>query len=118
MLARERLREGAEDLLRQFPERYRGTGMEPFVELDRERRESVTKVEEKRRRRNEISAVRGKPDPAVLEEMQALKDEIRALEAEDEGRETQLPEAERGIPDVAHPPVPRRKDESGNRIGR
>jgi len=118
MLARERLREGAEDLLRQFPERYRGTGMEPFVELDRERRESVTKLEEKRRRRNEISAVRGKPDPAVLEEMKTLKEEIRALEAEVDARETQLSEAERGIPNVPHPTVPRGRDESSNRLER
>ena len=42
MLARDRLRESAEGLLREFPERFRGTGMERFVELARERRVSVT----------------------------------------------------------------------------
>jgi seryl-tRNA synthetase len=118
MLARERLREGAEELLRQFPERFRGTGMEPFVELDRERRESVTRLEEKRRRRNELSSVRGRPDAATLEEMKRLKEEIRALEEEVESRETQLADAERGIPNVPHPTVPQGKDETANRLER
>ncbi|HEY6049822.1 MAG TPA: serine--tRNA ligase, partial [Thermoanaerobaculia bacterium] len=115
MLARERLRESAEELLRLFPERFRGTGMERFVELDRERRESVTKLEEKRRRRNELSATRGKPDPASLEEMKGLKEEIRTLEEEVASRELELAEAERGIPNVPHPTVPRGKDETANR---
>ena len=118
MLARERLRESAEELLRQFPERFGGTGMEPFVALDRDRRESVTRLEEKRRRRNELSAVRGKPDPSTLEEMKSLKEEIRALETEVESRETQLAEAERGIPNVPHPTVPRGANESANRLER
>jgi len=118
MLARERLREGAEELLRQFPERFRGTGMERFVELDRERRESVTRLEEKRRRRNELSSVRGKPDAAALEEMKGLKEEIRALEEEVESREKQLADAERGIPNVPHPTVPQGRDETANRVER
>ena len=58
MLARERLRSEAETLLREFPERYASSGIHRFVELDRDRRESVTRLEEKRRRRNELTAVR------------------------------------------------------------
>ncbi|HEY6050076.1 MAG TPA: serine--tRNA ligase [Thermoanaerobaculia bacterium] len=118
MLARERLRESAEELLRLFPERFRGTGMERFVELDRERRESVTKLEDKRRRRNELSSTRGKPDPASLEEMKRLKEEIRALEEEVASRDLELGEAERRIPNVPHPTVPRGKDETANRLER
>ena len=118
MLARERLREDAEALLRDHPERYAGSGIEQFVALDRERRESVTRLEEKRRRRNELTAIRGKPDPATLEEMKALKEEIRSLEEDTEAREKDLAEVERRIPNVPHASVPRGKDASANRLER
>jgi seryl-tRNA synthetase len=118
MLARERLRDDAERLLADYPERYRGTGLERFVELDRERRESVTRLEEKRRRRNELSAVRGKPDPEAIAEMKRLKEEIRALEEETEARDARLAEAERMIPNAPHTSVPRGADEKANRVER
>jgi len=118
MLARETLRENAEALLRDFPERYASTPIARFVELDRERRESVTRLEEKRRRRNELTAVRGRPDPEALAEMKVLKDEIRALEAETEARDQELAEAERSIPNVPHESVPRGRDEKDNRLER
>jgi seryl-tRNA synthetase len=118
MLARERLRESAEALPREFPERYAGSGVERFLSLDRERRDIVTRLEEKRRRRNELTAVRGKPEPAVLAEMKELKEEIRVLEAEAETRDQELADAERSIPNVPHPSVPRGKDESANRLER
>jgi seryl-tRNA synthetase len=118
MLSRERLREEAETLQREFPERYAGSGIDRFVALDRQRRESVTRLEEKRRRRNELSAVRGRPDPETLAEMKRLKDEIKSLEDETEARERDLAETERQIPNVPHASVPRGKDESANRIER
>ncbi|MEO8431661.1 MAG: serine--tRNA ligase [Acidobacteriota bacterium] len=118
MLARERLREDAEALLRDYPERYAGSGIERFVALDRDRRESVTRLEEKRRRRNELSAIRGKPDPSALEEMKALKEEIRALEEETERREKELAEVESRIPNAPHASVPHGKDETANRVER
>ena len=59
MLPREFLRENAERLLSEMPERYAGTGLEDYARLDRERREAVTKLEEKRRRRNELTADQG-----------------------------------------------------------
>ncbi len=80
MLPREFLRENAARLLREMPERFGGSGLETYTDLDAERREAVTRLEEKRRRRNEISSLRGKPDPATLAEMKTLKEEIRALE--------------------------------------
>ena len=118
MLARDRLRESAESLLAAYPERYAGSGIERFVDLDRERRESVTRLEEKRRRRNELTAVRSKPDAETVAEMKRLKEEIRLLDEEVDSRERQLAEAERGIPNVPHPSVPRGKDESANRLER
>jgi seryl-tRNA synthetase len=121
MLARERLRDDAERLLAEFPERYGGSGIERFVELDRERRESVTRLEEKRRRRNELVSLQGKsgkPSPDALAEMKRLKEEIKALEEDTESRDASLAEVERTIPNVPHASVPRGKDETANRVER
>ena len=94
MLPREFLRENAERLLSEFPERFAGSGLDRFVALDAERRALVTRLEEKRRRRNELTAVRGRPDPESLAEMKALKEELRELEAETERVEAELAAAE------------------------
>jgi seryl-tRNA synthetase len=118
MLSRERLRESAEALLRDFPERYASSGIDRFVASDRQRRESVTRLEAKRRRRNELAAGRGKPDADTIAEMKKLKEEVRALEEEVESRELELAEIERGIPNVPHESVPRGKDDSANRLER
>src|SRR6266536_92278 len=118
MLPREFLRENAERLLSEFPERFAGSGLERFGELDLRRRAIVTRLEEKRRRRNELTSVRGKPDPETLAEMKALKDEIRDLEAETTRVEEELAGAEQGIPNVPQETVPRGRDESANRVER
>jgi seryl-tRNA synthetase len=118
MLSREFLRENAERLLSAMPERFGNSGIERFLAVDAKRRGVVTRLEEKRRRRNELTAVRGKPDPETLAEMRALKEEIRALEEEAEGAEAELAEVERGIPNVPHETVPRGADEEHNRVER
>ena len=66
MLPREFLREHAERLLADAPERFANSGIERFLAVDTRRRDVVTRLEEKRRRRNELTSVRGKPDPATL----------------------------------------------------
>ena len=58
MLPREYLRENAERLLAEMPERYANAGLDTYVALDRERRDAVTKLEERRHRRNELSSVK------------------------------------------------------------
>jgi seryl-tRNA synthetase len=118
MLPREFLRENAERLLAEYPERYSGSGLERFAELDRRRRETVTRIEEKRRRRNELSAARGKPSPETIEETKALKEEIRLLEAELEQSEAELAHVEQRIPNVPQPDVPKGRDETANRVER
>jgi seryl-tRNA synthetase len=118
MLSREFLRENAERLLSEMPERFAGSGLEQFVELDLRRRALVTRLEEKRRRRNELTAVHGKPDPETLAEMKALKEEIRDLEAETERVEGELAAAEQGVPNAPQETVPRGRDESANRVER
>src|SRR5207253_1671202 len=118
MLPREFLRENAGRLLSEMPERFAGSGLESFVELDTRRRAMVTRLEEKRRRRNELTSVRGKPDPEALTEMKALKDEIRDLEAETESVEEELASAEQGVPNAPQDSVPRGRDETANRVER
>ena len=118
MLPREFLRENAERLLSEFPERFAGSGLERFGALDARRRAIVTRLEEKRRRRNELTSVRGKPDPDTIAEMKALKEETRDLEAETERIEEELAGAERGIPNAPQETVPRGRDESANRVER
>src|SRR5215510_11717134 len=118
MLPREFLRENATRLLADFPERYADTGLEDYVRLDRDRREAVSALEEKRRRRNTLTAVKGKPSPEALEEMKTLKEEIRALEAQAEEADGQLAAVETGIPNVPDASVPRGRDESANRVER
>ena len=118
MLSREFLRENAARLLSEMPERFAGSGIEQFTELDLLRRETVTRLEEKRRVRNELASVRGRPSPEVLAEMKALKEEIRRLEAEAERTSLDLSAAEMRIPNVPHASVPRGKDETANRVER
>ena len=118
MLPREFLRENAAHLLREMPERFGGSGLETYTDLDAERREAVTRLEEKRRRRNDISSLRGKPDPAMLAEMKTLKEEIRALEERVEEADRKLAAVEKQVPNVPQDTVPRGTDESANRVER
>lgn len=118
MLPRELLRESAERLLAEIPERFAGTGLERFTELDRRRRLAITRLEEKRRRRNELTVVRGKPSPETLAEMKTLKEEIRELEEQAERDDVELSQVEQRIPNVPHASVPRGKDETANRVER
>ncbi len=118
MLPREYLRENADRLLSEMPERFGDAGLETYTKLERERREAVTRLEEKRRRRNELAAVRGRPSPEALAEMKALKEEIRELEERTEESERLLASVERVVPNVPQESVPRGKDETGNRVER
>jgi seryl-tRNA synthetase len=118
MLSREYLRENAERLLSEMPERFANSGIERFLELDARRRATVTRLEEKRRRRNELTAVRGKPDPATIAEMKSLKEEIHGLEGETERADAELSDVERVIPNAPQASVPRGTDETHNQVER
>src|SRR6266508_5709532 len=118
MLPRDFLRENAARLAAEMPERFAGAGLEQFAELDRLRRQTITRLEEKRRRRNELAAVRGKPSPETLAEMRSLKEDIRLLEEEEEHHSQALSAVETRVPNVPHDSVPRGKDETANRVER
>ena len=118
MLPRDFLRENAARLVSEMPERFAGAGLETYTELERQRREAVTRLEEKRRRRNELTAGKGKPSPEALAEMKALKEEIHELERSTEEAEEKLTAVERVVPNVPADDVPRGKDETANRVER
>ncbi|MGE5412813.1 MAG: serine--tRNA ligase, partial [Syntrophomonadaceae bacterium] len=118
MLPRDFLRENAARLLADLPERFADTGLEDYVRLDRERRDAITALEEKRRRRNALGAVKGKPSPEALEEMKVLKEEIRALETGAEQADRMLTAVETGVPNVPDSSVPRGRDATANRVER
>jgi seryl-tRNA synthetase len=118
MLPREYLRENADRLVSEMPERFGDAGLETYAQLDRERREAVTNLEEKRRRRNELVQVRAKPSPEGLAEMKALKEEIHELERRTEEADEMLASVEKRVPNVPQPSVPRGPDESANRVER
>src|ERR1700687_6201511 len=71
MLPRDYLRENAGRLVSEMPERFAGIGLETYPELDRQRREVVTRLEEKRRRRHRAPDVPGAPAPAQRSRAQA-----------------------------------------------
>ncbi len=118
MLARAYLRENAERLAREMPERYAGVDLAGYAELEARRRRLVTELEARRSRRNELAAVKGKPDPAALAEMKSLKEEIRSLEEESNRADEELSELEKRIPNAPHDSVPRGRDETANRVER
>ena len=118
MLPREYLRENADRLVSELPERFGNTGLERYTEIERQRRDAVTRLEEKRRRRNELTAVRAKPSPEGIAEMKALKEEIRELEALAEEADRMLEAVEKLVPNVPHASVPRGPDETANRVER
>jgi seryl-tRNA synthetase len=118
MLARAYLRENAERLAREMPERYEGLDLSGYVALEARRRRFVTDLEARRGRRNELASVKGKPDPQALAEMKSLKEEIRSLEEDTRKADEELTELEKRIPNAPHESVPRGKDETANRVER
>jgi len=98
-----------------MPERYAGVDLASYTELEAMRRDAVTRLEARRGRRNELTAVKEKPSPDRIAEMKALKDEIHALEEETASLEERLSEIEARVPNAPDASVPRGKDERANR---
>jgi len=115
MLARAFLRENAQRLAAELPERFADVDLASYVALDSRRRELVTKLEALRGRRNELVAVKGRPNPSALAEMKTLKEEIRGLEEETRRADEDLTAFEQRVPNVPDPSVPIGGDESANR---
>ncbi|MFP3938833.1 MAG: serine--tRNA ligase [Thermoanaerobaculia bacterium] len=123
----------ARDLLRNDPDRVRGAldsrGAEPallerWLSLDQERRSTLVRLEELKRRRNEASKRIGeikREGGDAAEEIQAvsgLKGEIEALESRLAAVDEGLAAAELDLPNLPHETVPEGPEADSNRVER
>jgi seryl-tRNA synthetase len=124
MLAREYLREHADDYRRALKNRGVTVDLDRFLKLDAERRTTIARVETLKNQRNvasqEIAALKkNKQDAAAqIEAMKRLGDEIKELDARLADIEEDLRTIELDLPNVPHETVPVGRDESANRVER
>ena len=124
MLAREYLREHADDYRVALKNRGSKVDLERFLELDAERRKTIARVETLKNQRNvasqQIAALKkSKQDAsAQIDAMKRVGDEIKELDARLADIEEELRAIELELPNVPHETVPVGADESANRIER
>jgi len=124
MLAREYLREHADEYRAAMKNRGATVDLEHFLQLDGERRRTIARVETLKNQRNvasqEIATLKkGKKDAsAQIEAMKRVGDEIKELDARLAGIEEDLSRIELDLPNLPHDSVPIGADESANRVER
>jgi seryl-tRNA synthetase len=108
-------------------EKLRARGMDPalalgnFAEVDRERRDAITRVETLKAERNklteEIAKLRreGADATTQTEQTRSLKTEVESLEAKAAAADERLREMMQTLPNLPQDSVPVGKDEHGNR---
>jgi seryl-tRNA synthetase len=124
MLAREYLREHADDYRRALSNRGASVDLDRYLALDAERRRVITQVEQLKAQRNaasqEIATLKkNKQDASTqIEAMKRVGDDVLKLEEQRAQVEGELFQIERGFPNVPHESVPVGRDESANRVER
>jgi seryl-tRNA synthetase len=125
MLARELLRNDPERLLAALADRGQSAAsFDSWQALDRERRDTLVRLEELKRRRNEASQAIGRIKSgggdagAEIAAVGALKGEIEALDARVAAVDEKLAAIELNLPNLPHASVPRGADERANRVER
>jgi seryl-tRNA synthetase len=124
MLAREYLREHADEYRAAMKNRGATVDLEGFLDLDGERRRTIARVETLKNQRNvasqEIATLKkGKQDASTqIEAMKRVGDEIKELDARLAAIEETLRRIELDLPNVPHDSVPIGGDESANRVDR
>ena len=124
MLAREYLREHADEYRQALKNRGAKVDLERFLELDVERRRVISEVEQLKAKRNaasqEIATLKkNKQDAsAQIEAMKSVGDDIARLDEQLTRIEDELALLERGFPNAPHESVPVGPDESANRVER
>jgi seryl-tRNA synthetase len=124
MLAREYLREHADEYRAALKNRGAKVDLDRFLELEGERRRTIASVETLKNQRNvasqEIATLKkNKRDAASqIEAMKSVGDEIKQLDARLAEIEEQLRAIELDLPNVPHASVPAGTDESANRVER
>ncbi|MBV8517993.1 MAG: serine--tRNA ligase [Acidobacteria bacterium] len=124
MLAREYLREHADDYRRALSNRGASVDLDRYLALEAERRRVIAQVEQLKAQRNAASAEiatlkKNKQDAsAQIEAMKRVGDDVIKLEEQRAQVEGELFQLERGFPNVPHESVPVGPDESANRVER
>jgi seryl-tRNA synthetase len=124
MLARDYLREHADEYRTALKNRGASVDLERFLELDGERRRAIATVEQLKAQRNvasqEIAALKkSKQDASTqIEAMKHVGDEIKVLDERLAQIEDELRNLELYFPNVPHETVPVGPDESANRVER
>jgi seryl-tRNA synthetase len=124
MLAREYLREHADEYRAALRNRGASIDLDRFLELETERRRTIARVETLKNQRNvasqEIAVLKkNKHDAsAQIDAMKRVGDEIKELDGRLADIEEQLRQIELGLPNVPHETVPVGRDETANRVER
>jgi len=124
MLAREYLREQADEYRAALKNRGSKVDLDRFIDLDVERRRTIAQVETLKNQRNvasqEIATLKkNKQDAsAQIDAMKRVGDEIKQLDARLAEIEELLRAIELDLPNVPHSSVPVGADESANRVER
>ncbi len=124
MLARDYLRENAEQYRATLANRGVKVDIDRFLELDQERRKTIVRVETLKNQRNvasqEIAQLKKnkKDASAQIEAMKGVGDEIKQLDERLGTIEEELHNLELYFPNVIHDSVPIGADDSANRVER
>jgi seryl-tRNA synthetase len=124
MLSREYLREKTDDYRAALKNRGTTVDLERFLELDAERRRTITQVEALKAQRNTASQEianlkKAKQDAAAqIEAMKRVGDEIKQLDERLAAVEDELRNLELYFPNVPDASVPVGPDDSANRVER
>ena len=124
MLSREYLRERADDYRLALQNRRATVDLDRFLSLDAERRRIIGTVETLKAQRNsasqEIATLKKNKQDATaqIEAMKGVGDEIKQLDEQLAGIESELHDVEMLFPNAPDPSVPVGADESANRVER
>lgn len=114
------IRENLDEVRRNCADRNVSVNLDRFVDLDDERRKAITKIEEIRRRQNEVAGnMKGKlPDDErkkLIEEGKELKEQAQEFDEYIRTVEEEFDGVVRQIPNMTHPDAPVAATEEGNR---
>lgn len=119
MLDRKFILENAEAVKKNCADRGVQVDVDRFLELEKQRRELLPKIEDLNRQANDLAKTIGKAkDEAEREakkaEGRALRDQKTALEGESEKFAAEIDQLLRRIPNMTHPAAPVGKDDHSN----
>jgi seryl-tRNA synthetase len=124
MLARDYLREHADEYRQALKNRGASVDLDRFLQLDAERRRSIAEVEQLKAKKNaasqEIATLKKNRQDASaqIDSMKRAGDEIKSLDDRLVQIEEELENLELYFPNVPHGTVPAGADESANRVER